>query len=189
MLVLSAAGLGVSIYLTWLKWAGKGALFCVAGAGCDIVQASRYAIFLGVPTALWGALLYAAIGALGGLGLTANRWLAAFLLAAAGVGVSVYLTFLSLFDRRWRMRVLSRVGRDRRRAARRPDLAAAAHERPEVAPSARVASRHTVLSPAAAAVVFGAFVFAAPSSAPAGYQLALARHLKETKAVMYGAYW
>src|SRR5213593_875474 len=97
VMLLAVAGLVVAGYLTWLKWAGKGALFCVAGSGCDLVQASRYAVFIGVPTALWGAVLYAAMGVLGGLGLTPRRWLAAFLLAASGVGFSVYLTALSLF--------------------------------------------------------------------------------------------
>jgi uncharacterized membrane protein len=94
---LSAAGFLVAGYLTWLKWAAHGAFLCAAGGGCDLVQASRYSIFLGVPTALWGVLLYVAIGILGGMGLTTGRWVAAFLLAAAGVGFSVYITALSLF--------------------------------------------------------------------------------------------
>jgi len=42
---------------------------------------------------------------------------------------------------------------------------------------------------AVGAVVVAAFVFAAPFSAPPGYQSALARHLTDTKAVMYGAFW
>src|SRR5262249_5426465 len=94
---LSAAGFLVAGYLTWLKWAQRRAFLCVAGRGCDLVAASRYSMVLGVPTALWGAVLYAAVGILGALGLTTERWLAAFLIAAAGVGFSVYLTTLSLF--------------------------------------------------------------------------------------------
>src|SRR5262245_45349009 len=82
---LSVLGLVVAGYLTWLKWAARGAYLCSAGSGCDLVQASRYSQFLWVPTALWGALLYIAIGVLAGLGLTQQRWLAAFLLASAGV--------------------------------------------------------------------------------------------------------
>jgi len=188
VLALSAAGLGVSIYLTWLKWAGRGALFCLSGSGCDIVQASRYALFLGVPTALWGALLYAAIGTLAGVGFTINRWLAAFLLAAGGVGFSIYLTALSLLVIRGTCvyclasgmivvaLLLVLIGRRPSASGRKSPLRT---------------RRLAIYGPlaGAAAVVFGAFVFAAPASAPAGYQLALARHLKEVKAVMYGAYW
>jgi uncharacterized membrane protein len=188
VLALSAVGLGVSTYLAWLKWAGRGAVFCLAGSGCDLVQASRYALFLGIPTALWGAFLYAAIGTLAGMGFTTNRWLAAFLLAAGGVGFSVYLTVLSLVVIGGTCiyclasgaivvaLLLVLVGR-------RP---AATGKKSPVRPM-----RLAIYGPLAgvAAVVFGAFVFAAPASAPAGYQLALARHLKEVRAVMYGAYW
>jgi uncharacterized membrane protein len=188
VVALSAAGLVVSGYLTWLKWAGGGASFCIAGSSCDIVQASRYATFLGVPTALWGGVLYIAIGALGWLGLAANRWLAAFLLAAAGAGFSLYLTYLSLFViggacvyclasgaiilALLLVLIWRRPSASGRRSPFRP---------------IRLATNGVLA--AVAAVVFGAFVHAAPSSAPAGYQLALARHLKETKAVMYGAFW
>src|SRR3990170_793949 len=94
---LSAIGLLVAGYLTVNKWGGGTALFCTAGSGCDIVQASRYAVVLGLPTAAWGAALYAAVGALALLGLPPRRWLAAFLLAVAGASFSLYLTYLSIF--------------------------------------------------------------------------------------------
>ena len=61
---LAAAGMLVAAYLTWLKLSGSGAALCVAGSGCDLVQASRYATFLWVPTALWGLATYVAIGVL-----------------------------------------------------------------------------------------------------------------------------
>lgn len=188
VVALSAAGFVVAGYLTWLKWAGRGALLCVAGTGCDLVQASRYAIFIGVPTALWGAVLYAAMGVLGGLGLTTRRWLAAFLLAASGVGFSAYLTKLSLFDVGGACVYCLASGAIVVALLvvllwRRPP----ARGRTSSLRPVRLASYGTLV--AAATVVFGAFVFAAPSPAPAGYQTALARHLKETGAVMYGAYW
>ena len=93
---LAAAGFAIAAYMTWLKWAGASAAFCLSGSGCDVVQSSRYAMLLGVPTALWGAALYAAIGALAAMGLGPRRWRWAFYLAAAGIGVSVYLTGLSM---------------------------------------------------------------------------------------------
>jgi uncharacterized membrane protein len=185
---LATAGFLIASYLTWLKWAQRGAFLCVAGSGCDLVQASRYSILIGVPTALWGAALYVAVGILGGLGLTTRRWLAGFLMVAAGVGFSAYLTTLSLFV----------VG-----GACMYCLASAAIEIALLItfllrrPSPR--GRKSPVRPFALAgygslaavgtIVFGAFVFAAPSSAPPGYQSALARHLRQTGAVMYGAYW
>src|SRR5258705_12161855 len=96
ILGLAAAGFAIAAYLTGLKWMGGNAAFCLSGSGCDIVQGSRYGTLLGVPTALWGVLMYAAIGGLAALGLTARRWSWAFYLAAAGVGVSIYLTAVSV---------------------------------------------------------------------------------------------
>jgi hypothetical protein len=42
---------------------------------------------------------------------------------------------------------------------------------------------------AVATIIFGAFVYASPWSTPVGYQSALARHLKQSGATMYGAFW
>ena len=95
---LAAAGMLVAAYLTWLKLSGSGAALCVAGSGCDLVQASRYATFLWVPTALWGLAIYVVIGVLAWMGLTPRNWPIAFALAAGGVGFSAYLTWLSVFD-------------------------------------------------------------------------------------------
>ena len=188
VVALSAAGLAVAAYLTWLKWAGQGAAFCEAGSGCDIVQASRYATFIGVPTASWGAGLYVAIGVLAALGLTTQRWLIVFALTAAGVGFSLYLTTLSVFVigaacMYCLASVVLVVAILGVLLWRRP---AAAGRKSTVRPI-RLATYGSLS--AVGAIVLGAFVFAAPASTPSGYQLALARHLKQIGGVMYGAYW
>ena len=94
---LSAAGMAVAGYLTYTGWSGERAAYCEAGGGCDIVQASQWATFLGVPTALWGLLLYAALAY---IALRVNRpaaqWRRAWILVVTGWGVSVYLTVISV---------------------------------------------------------------------------------------------
>jgi uncharacterized membrane protein len=185
---LSAVGLAVAGYLAATKLMGGGALFCQGVGGCEVVQQSRYATFLGLPTAAWGALVYAAIGTLALVGLAPWRWLGAFLLAAAAVSFSGYLTYLELFvigavcwycvvSAATATAVLGVL------LGRRP----ASGRRGPTAP-ARVAG----LGGAAAlgALVLGVAVFAitAPGGAP-GYQEALARHLAQSGAVMYGAFW
>jgi len=185
---LSVLGLVVAGYLTWLKWATRGAYLCAAGSGCDLVQASRYSQFLFVPTALWGGLLYVAIGVLAGLGLTQQRWLAAFLLASAGVGFSAYLTWLSITDVGGTCVYCLASGAILVALVvvlmlRRPP----ARGRKTILLPGRLAGYGTLA--AVATIIFGAFVFAAPWSAPPGYQSALARHLKQSGAIMYGAYW
>src|SRR5205085_10435230 len=97
VIAVACAGIVVAGYLGIAKLVGGTAAFCTAGGGCDIVQASRYAVLLGVPTALWGVLAYAAVGALSVLGLTTTRWLMAFAIAAGAVGFSAYLTWLEIF--------------------------------------------------------------------------------------------
>src|SRR5262249_60734879 len=65
---------------------------------CDIVQASRYSLLAGVPTAMWGAALYLAIAVLAALPRTLRRWQATFMLVSAAVAFSLYLTYLSVFE-------------------------------------------------------------------------------------------
>jgi uncharacterized membrane protein/glutaredoxin len=183
---LAAAGLAIAGYLTWLKWTGTTAAFCLSGSGCDILQASQYAILLGVPIALWGALLYVGIGALALWGLSGWRWRWAFYLAAAGVGVSAYLTGLSLFVVHATCAyclasaavVLAIVLALWWRRAAMPD------HRPRLGPVLAGGIAAAVLAPLGAA-----FIFAMPATPGAGYEAALAKHLRASGAVMYGAYW
>jgi uncharacterized membrane protein/glutaredoxin len=185
ILGLAAAGFAIAAYLAGLKWMGGNATFCLSGSGCDVVQASRYGSLLGVPTALWGVLLYAAIGALAGLGLTAPRWTWAFYLAAAGVGFSIYLTAVSvrvihatcaycLASGLIMVAILLVLLRRRATLPRRRKLSA-------LVPGALAAA---ILAPLAAA-----FIYAVPAGGGSGFEGALARHLREQGAVMYGAYW
>jgi uncharacterized membrane protein/glutaredoxin len=180
---LALAGLAVAGYLAWLKWSGGTPLFCTAGTGCDIVQASRYATLLGAPTAFWGALAYALILILALMRLDRARWQAAFALATAGLGFSAYLTYLSLFELGatcvWClasaaiMTALVIV-----LALRRP---------PPAASRGGLAALGVVC--AVMAIVAGAFVFAGSAAPVTPYQQALAEHLARTGATFYGAFW
>jgi uncharacterized membrane protein len=100
--VLALVGLLIAAYLTLFKLGFMGAIQCSIG-GCEKVQASRWAEFLGYPVAAWGVGAYAAILALALLGLQPRfseaRWVALglFALAAVGVVFSAYLTYLEAF--------------------------------------------------------------------------------------------
>ena len=185
---LAAAGILIAGYLTWMKVRGGTAVFCAAGGGCDVIQASRYALILGVPTAAWGIAFYLAVGWLALAGLTASRWLAAFVLAAAGGAFSVYLTYLSF----------AVIGATCPYCLASATIAVALvglllWVKP--APSARriwvrpgrVAGLGAIA--AAATVAIAVAFFAADPQVAAPMQTALARHLTQTGAVMYGVYW
>lgn len=93
---LSALGVGIAAYLTYVHYADASPI-CVAGsAACERVQQSEYAELAGVPVALLGLLCYAAILAATLSGRELGRILAATL-ALAGVAFSAYLTVVELF--------------------------------------------------------------------------------------------
>jgi uncharacterized membrane protein len=184
---VATAGFLVASYLTVTKLMGGSAAFCIAGGGCDAVQSSRYATLLGVPTALWGALAYAAIGAIALAGLTAPRWQAAFALAAGAVGFSAYLTWLSAFE------IQAFCGYCLASATVAVVLlAVVVWRRPVSGRRSRLTpARLGMLGGAAAigAIVVGAGIYAAnPESSEPAYQEALARHLTASGMVMYGAF-
>jgi uncharacterized membrane protein len=183
---LALVGLAVASYLTALKLGGNEAFLCRDGSGCDIIQASRYSLLAGLPTALWGAAIYAAIVVLSVIPRTVRRWQMAFMLASAAVAFSIYLTYLSIFVigamcpyclASGTISLLLFVTM----IVRRPAAPARAYSLKRLAGLG--------ITVGVAAVVFGAFIFAADFSTPAGYQLALAEHLKKNQAVFYGAYW
>ena len=100
--VLALAGLFVALYL-WLHKLGViGELRCGTG-GCDTVQASRYAEFLGLPVALYGVAGYAVLLAVSLVGVqpayAAQRGPDVALAALASLGFlfTLYLTALELF--------------------------------------------------------------------------------------------
>jgi uncharacterized membrane protein len=98
MLVLALVGVVIAGYLAWVHYAGIEPLCAGGGAGCERVQASRYAELGGVPVALLGIVGYLAIaGALVFAPAGAARPAVAFL-ALAGAGFSAYLTYLELFE-------------------------------------------------------------------------------------------
>jgi uncharacterized membrane protein len=101
--LLSLVGLLVALYLTLFKLGVIGQLACSGLGSCETVQTSRWAVFLGLPVAAWGAGFYALTLALALAGLQ-PRWadarsipLALAALSAWGVAFSAWLTALELF--------------------------------------------------------------------------------------------
>ena len=94
--IAASVGLAIAGYLTYVHYAGIEPI-CAASGGCERVQSSDYAKLAGVPVALIGLAGYAAILTATLLpGETAR--LAAAWLALVGLGFSLYLTYLELFE-------------------------------------------------------------------------------------------
>ena len=100
--LLALAGLLVSSYLTMYKIGMLGEIQCTIG-GCQKVQTSRWATFLGLPVGAWGVGAYVTLLVVALLGVqprfVRERWvaLALFGMSAVGVAFSAYLTYLEAF--------------------------------------------------------------------------------------------
>ena len=92
----AALGLAIAAYLTYVHYAGIEPI-CAASGGCERVQSSSYSELAGVPVALLGLLGYAGILVAALLPGEGGR-LAAAWLAVVGLGFSLYLTYLELFE-------------------------------------------------------------------------------------------
>jgi uncharacterized membrane protein len=98
--VLSLAGVFVALYLYLHKLGIIGELACGTG-GCETVQLSPYAVFLGIPVPLIGVAGYVVLFGLAMASLQQPdqpRWPRLLLLLSGGAALfSGYLTYLELF--------------------------------------------------------------------------------------------
>lgn len=58
--VVALAGIGLSAYLTYIRFSGD-ELACPIGGGCTTVQSSQYSELVGIPVPVLGILGYAAL--------------------------------------------------------------------------------------------------------------------------------
>ena len=99
--VLALGGAFLAAYLALYHYGYVGDLSC-GTCGCEVVQASRYAKFIGLPVALWGAGYYLTvflIATIGTVGANADRlWPSKALVALNGWSVlfSGYLTWAEI---------------------------------------------------------------------------------------------
>lgn len=97
--LLALLGVFLAGYLTLYKLGHLGVIQCSVG-GCEKVQTSRYANFLGLPVALWGLGAYLTLFIVALMGVQPrwirSRWVALVLFGVSGIGVvfSAYLTYL-----------------------------------------------------------------------------------------------
>lgn len=100
--VLSLVGMLASTYLLLFKLGLVGSLACGGSGGCERVQTSPYAQFLGIPVAAYGVAGFAALLVVALAGLD-ERWAgragpSRVLAVLSGVGVlfAAYLTYLEI---------------------------------------------------------------------------------------------
>jgi len=96
---LGIIGIVLTAYLTFTAAFEEHPAFCQEGSGCDLVQSSRWATFLGMPMALWGCLTYVAITSLAWRARKKpGSWTPVIFLAIGGFAISAYLTTISVIE-------------------------------------------------------------------------------------------
>lgn len=96
MLAVSLVGVLLTAYLSWTSWSGGSLQGCSEGSACDLVLSSRWATLLGLPTAFWGLLTYLALAGTSFIARADRHWRLAWTIAFFGLLYSVYLTTISL---------------------------------------------------------------------------------------------
>lgn len=95
--ILALLGLFDSIYLLWMYLSPSIPMVCLGG-GCDAVRASSYAHLFGIPTPVYGVVMYFVLAGLMFIEtLSASAgWTrrAVLVIAAAGVAASAWLTYI-----------------------------------------------------------------------------------------------
>lgn len=98
---LALGGVGLATYLAMYKLGMIGQLACNIGQ-CETVNLSRWAVFLGIPVAVWGVGFYLVLFLVALIGTTERyvnaSWVSHALLALTSWGVlfSGWLTYLEL---------------------------------------------------------------------------------------------
>jgi uncharacterized membrane protein len=95
ILVVSAIGIGIATYLTYVHYAGI-KVACLSSGGCETVQSSAYSKLAGIPVAVLGligyVLILASLAVRGEIGRIAGFGIALF-----GFVFSMYLTYREVF--------------------------------------------------------------------------------------------
>jgi uncharacterized membrane protein/glutaredoxin len=189
MLVLSLVGMALTGYLSWAASSGSALQGCAIDSGCDVVLSSRWATLLGAPTAAWGLLAYGTLAALALGRRTGWRWLAIWTVSFVGVLYSVYLSGVSviLLGATCPYCLTSL-------AIMTALFAVATVQRPAELPGFTWRRLLVRAAPAAAIVIALLHlnyvgVLGRPPAVEEPFAKALALHLSQSGATMYGASW
>jgi uncharacterized membrane protein len=190
LLALALLGMALAGYLSVTAWLKTTPAYCTEGSGCDLVQNSRWGSLLGLPIAFWGFLAYAALGHIAWRVRNPEwHWKLSWLIAFAGLGISVYLTAISLFViRATCYYCLTSLG------LLAVIFAVVTLQRPAGLPKFSWLSWAGQTGLVVAIVVAGLHLhysglFDSGAGPEDPYLRGLAEHLTRTGAVFYGAYW
>ena len=176
-------------YLTWTHWTGNLVKGCRVGSSCDIVLSSQWSTLLGFPTSAWGFLAYASLAGIAFIKREDLHWWLSWGVAFFGLSYSAYLTTVSLTVLHaacpYCLTSLTLMT---------ITFGLVTFQRPASLPDFRWGAWLGKTVPVAAAVIIALHLYYTGflGEAPKAEDLqtrALAVHLVQSGAKMYGAYW
>jgi uncharacterized membrane protein len=98
IMVLSFIGFIVGTYLTYLYYNKAETSFCVTGSSCDIVRLSAYSSIVGIPVSLIGLIGFFALFLITVSNISDRiKWLTLYFISLPGLVFSIYLTYVEIF--------------------------------------------------------------------------------------------
>ncbi len=98
IIVLSFIGFIIAGYLTYLYYNNAEANFCITGSSCDIVRLSGYSAIAGIPVSLIGIIGYFALLVIAFSKIPDRiKWLVLYFMSLPGLVFSIYLTCVEIF--------------------------------------------------------------------------------------------
>src|SRR5688572_10016690 len=187
--IVALAGVGalLCLYLTIQALGGNAPALCTPGSGCDAVQQSAWSRIFGIPVALFGFGLYALLALIAALPMKpVKRWRRLWSLALVGVVVSVYLSLAAALSVKatcvWCLASLVLIV---------AIFATLNARKPDGAPGTSwkgLLVNHAIVLAALIGIVYAAQAdLLTPPEDPR--LAALATHLKDRDAKLYGASW
>ncbi|MCP3867200.1 MAG: vitamin K epoxide reductase family protein [Gammaproteobacteria bacterium] len=190
LLILVFCGLALTAYITATRWFGTVPLACSDGSDCDLVQSSRWSTLFGLPISFWGFLTYGILlKTIWRMRKRRLSWRFAWVITFVSVGISTYLTAISLFViEAICIYCLTSFG------LMLAIFAILSMTRPDPMPDFQWRTWLPGTALATVAVVAGLQIHYSGIFDPAAgpekpYLKALAMHLEKSGAKFYGAYW
>jgi len=98
IMVLSFIGFIVAAYLTYLYYTNTETGFCVTGSSCDIVRLSAYSSVVGIPVSLIGLIGYFLVFIIVVSTISDRiKWLILYFVSLPALVFSIYLTYVEVF--------------------------------------------------------------------------------------------
>jgi len=95
---LALVGIALTAYLTLTAWSAESVAGCTEESACEVVLNSHWSMLFGLPTSLWGFLVYCSLAGVAWIKRSDTQWKWAWTISVFAVLYSAYLTTISFIE-------------------------------------------------------------------------------------------